>query len=71
MTIIEILQIILYSAWITSLLALTFVLFRVFKVLWPVLEILAVYNKIKNLLWMYSQIPDVLKDKAKDFIKKK
>jgi hypothetical protein len=70
MTIIEVLQIILYFSWITALLALTFVLVRVFKALWPVLEILAVYNKVKSILWMYSQIPDVIKDKAKEFIKK-
>ena len=71
MTIIEILQIILYFSGITALLALTFVLIRVFKVLWPVLEIIAIYKKVKNLLWMYSQIPDVVKDKAKEFIKRK
>ncbi len=71
MNIIEVLQIILYFAGITSLVALTFVLFRVFKILWPVLEILAIYNKVKWILGMYSQIPDVIKDKAKDFIKKK
>jgi len=71
MEIIEILQIILYFAGITTLVALTLVLVRVFKALWPVLEILAMYNKIKNILWMYSQIPDVIKDKAKDFIKNK
>jgi len=35
------------------------------------LEILAIYNKVKNILSMYSQIPDAIKDKAKDFIKKK
>ena len=71
MEIIEILQIILYFAGITALVALSLVLFRVFKVLWPVLEILAIYNKVKNILSMYSQIPDAIKDKAKDFIKKK
>jgi len=70
MTIIEVLQIILYFSGITALLALTFVLVRVFKALWPVLEMIAIYNKVKNILWMYSQIPDVIKDKAKEFIKK-
>ena len=68
---IEILQIILYIFWITSLIALTFVLFRVFKILWPIVEILGFYTKVKNILSMYSQIPDVVKDKAKSFIKKK
>lgn len=71
MEIIEILEIILYFVGITALVALSLVLFRVFKALWPVLEILAIYNKVKNILSMYSQIPDVIKDKAKDFIKKK
>jgi len=70
MTIIEILQIILYFSGITALLALTFVLVRIFKALWPVLEMIAIYNKMKNIFWMYSQIPDVIKDKIKSFIKK-
>ena len=70
MTIIEILQIVLYFSGITALLALTFVLIRVFKALWPVLEMITIYNKVKSILWMYSQIPDVIKDKAKSFIKK-
>jgi len=71
MTIIEILQIILYFAGITSLVALTFVLFRVFKILWPVLEILGIYHKVKTVFVAYSQIPDWVKNKVKSFIKKK
>lgn len=70
MNIIEVLQIILYFSWITALLALTFVLIRVFKILWPVLEIIAIYQKIRGIFAMYSQIPDVVKEKAKSFIKK-
>ena len=70
MTVIEILQIILYFSGITALLALTFVLVRIFKALWPVLEMIAIYNKMKNIFWMYSQIPDVIKDKVKSFLKK-
>jgi len=70
MTIVEILNIVLLLFWVVSLALLSAVLFRVFKILWPVLEILAIYNKIKGILGMYSQIPDVIKDKVKSFIKK-
>ena len=70
MTIIEVLQITLYFSGISALLALTFVLVRVFKALWPVLEMIAIYNKVKSILGMYSQIPDVIKDKIKSFVKK-
>ena len=71
MTIIEFLRIALYFFWVITLIWLSAVLFRIFKILWPVLEMLAIYNKIKWIFWMYSQIPDVIKDKAKDFIKRK
>jgi len=35
-----------------------------------VLEILEIYKKVKRVLSMYSQIPDVVKEKVKDFVKK-
>jgi len=66
----EWLEIALLFFGVISLIWLSAVLFRVFKILWPVLEMLAVYNKIKGILWMYSQIPDIVKDKVKGFIKK-
>jgi hypothetical protein len=70
-TIIEGLQIALYFFWVITLIWFSAVLFRIFKVLWPVLEMLEIYNKIKWIFWMYSQIPDVIKDNVKNFIKKK
>ena len=70
MTIVEILNIALLLFWVVSLALLSAVLFRVFKILWPVLEILGIYTKIKGILGMYSQVPDVIKDKVKSFVKK-
>ncbi len=69
-TIIEGLQIALLFASTVAIIALTAVLIRVFKVLGPVLEILDIYNKIKTVFGMYGQVPDILKDKAKNFMKK-
>lgn len=71
MAIIEFLQIALYFFWVIALIWISAVLFRVFKILWPVLEIITIYQKVKGILSMYSQIPDVIKDNVKNFIKKK
>jgi len=49
---------------------LTLVLIRVMKALWMVMEIVDLYNKVKEIIWAYKQIPDVLKEKAKEFMKK-
>jgi hypothetical protein len=70
-TIIEWLQIALYFFWVIVLILLSAVLIRIFKILWPVLEIIAIYNKIRWFFSMYSQIPEVIKDNIKNFIRKK
>ena len=49
---------------------LTLVLLRVMKALWMVMEIVDFYNKIKEIIWAYKQIPDVIKEKAKEFMGK-
>jgi len=69
-TLIEWLKIVLLFFGVIALIWLSAVLFRIYKILWPVLEILAIYNKIKWIFSVYSQIPDALKDKVKSFIKK-
>ncbi len=69
-TLIEGLKIALLFVSVIAITALSAVLIRVFKILWPVLEILAIYNKVKTIFGMYSQIPDVVKDKVKNLIKK-
>lgn len=69
-TIMEGLQMALLTISTLAITALTAVLVRVFKILGPVLEILDIYKKVKNILWMYSQIPDTIKEKAMSFIKK-
>ena len=70
-TIIEGLQIALLSVSTIAIIALTAVLIRVFKLLWPVLEIIGIYKRVRAIFMGYSQIPDIIKDRVKDFIKKK
>jgi len=71
LTILEILYIVLivFSSIIWTLLII--ILIRVIKILWPVMEILELYNKIKNIFSAYASIPDKVKDYAKDFLSKK
>lgn len=50
---------------------ITIVLIRVIKILGPVVEIVWFYNKIKQILSAYSQIPDMIKEKVKETMKGK
>jgi hypothetical protein len=47
---------------------LSIILFKVIKILNPVLEILSYYEKLKSFLWMYSNIPNIIKEKTKEFL---
>ena len=49
---------------------ITLVLMRVMKVLWVAMEIVWFYNKIKEIISAYKQIPDMVKEKAKEFLTK-
>ena len=71
LTILEILYIVLimFSSIIWTLLVL--VLMRALKILWPVIEVVELYNKIKKVFKAYSNIPDIIKEKAKDIMKNK
>ena len=71
LTIIEILYIVLimFSSIIWTLLIL--VLIRVMKILWPAMEILELYNKIKTVIKAYSSIPDMIKQKVSETLNKK
>lgn len=69
LTILEILYIILimFSSIIWTLLIL--VLIRVYKILWPVTEMIWIYEKIKNIFKTYANIPDMVKEKVTEIIK--
>lgn len=69
LSILEILYIVLiiFSSIIWTLLIL--ILIRVFKILWPVLEITDYYTKIKWFFSMYSQIPNIIKEILKEKFK--
>ncbi len=47
---------------------LSIVLFRTIKIMWPILEILSYYKKIKSYLSAYSEIPSIVKDKVFEII---
>jgi len=47
---------------------LTIVLFRVIKIMWPVLEMLWYYEQLKSYLSAYSQIPSMVKEKVFEVI---
>lgn len=32
------------------------------------MEVVDFYNKVKEIIWAYKQIPDVIKEKAKEFM---
>lgn len=71
LTILEILYIVLiiFSSIIGTLLVL--ILVKVLKILWPITELVDIYNKIKNIFKMYASIPDMIKEKVKESIKSK
>lgn len=71
LTTLEILYIVLimFSSIIWTLLIL--ILLRVMRILWPVMEVVDVYNKIKNILKAYSSIPEIIKEKVSETLKNK
>ena len=68
LTTLDILHIVLtiFTAIIGTL--LTIVLFRVIKILWPVMEIVWYYNQVKEYLSMYAKIPGMIKEKVFEVI---
>ena len=71
LSIIEILYLVLivFSSIIWTLLIL--VLIRVYKILWPMIEILEIYNKIKSIFQAYANIPEIVKSKVSETLNKK
>ena len=71
LTILEILYLVLivFSSIIWTLLII--VLMRVLKILWPVMEIVEFYNKIKQIFKAYASIPEQIKDSVMDIFKEK
>ncbi len=71
LTILEILYLVLivFSSIIWTLLII--VLMRVLKILWPVMEIVEFYNKIKQIFKAYASIPEQIKESVMDIFKEK
>jgi len=68
LTILELLYIVLalFVAVIGTL--LTIILVRVIKILGPIMEIVNLYNKVKQILELYASIPQTIVDWVKDSI---
>lgn len=68
LTTLDILYIVLsiFTTIIGTLLAI--VLFRVIKILWPVMELVGYYNQLKEYLAMYAKIPGMIKEKVFEII---
>lgn len=71
LTILEILYIVLIVFWSIIWTLLILVLVRVLKILWPVMEMVEFYNKIKQIISAYASIPDMIKKKVSDTLNKK
>lgn len=68
LTTLDILYIVLaiFSSIIWTL--LIFILIRVFKILWPLVEMADYYKKVRWILSVYSQIPFIIKEEIKEKI---
>lgn len=71
LTILEILYLVLIIFWSIIWTLLILVLIRVLKILWPVVEMLALYHKIKGIFQAYANIPDMIKQKVSETLNKK
>lgn len=71
LTILEILYLVLIIFWSIIWTLLILILTRVLKILWPIVEMLALYNKIKSIFQAYANIPDMIKEKFSDVLNKK
>ena len=71
LTILDILYLVLivFSTIIWTLLII--VLIRIYKILWPMVEILEIYNKIKSIFQAYANIPETIKNKVSETLNKK
>lgn len=71
LTILEVLYIVLimFSSIIWTLLIL--VLIRVFRILWPITEVVELYNKVRQIIKAYANIPDMIKEKITEILKNK
>lgn len=70
LSILEMLYIILIVFWSIIWTLLIIILLRVVKILWPIMEIVEFYNKIKSIFSAYASIPEKVKENIKDILKK-
>ena len=71
LTILEVLYIVLIVFWSIIWTLLILVLLRVYKILWPITEMLELYNKIKSIFQAYANIPEMVKNKVSETLNKK
>jgi len=44
---------------------------KIIKILGPIMEVVELYNKIKQIFSAYANIPDIIKSKVSDTLNKK
>ncbi len=71
LTILEILYIVLIMFWSIIWTLLIIVLMKIIKILGPIMEVVELYNKIKQIFSAYANIPDIIKSKVSDTLNKK
>ena len=71
LTTLEVLYIVLIVFWSIIWTLLILVLLRVYKILWPITEMLELYNKIKSIFQAYANIPEMVKNKVSETLNKK
>jgi len=71
LTILEVLYIVLIVFWSIIWTLLILVLLRVYKILWPMVEMLEIYNKMKTIFRAYANIPEIVKNKVSETLNKK
>lgn len=68
LTVLEILYIVLIVFLSVVWTLIVLILIRVYKILWPILEMADYYKRVKWFFGVYSQIPFIVKDVIKDSI---
>ncbi len=62
------LVLIMFSSIIGTILIL--ILLRIMRILGPITELIDFYNKIKQVVLLYKHIPELVKEKVQEIIKK-
>lgn len=68
LTVLEVLYIVLIAFISIIGTLLSIVLYKVIKILWPIMEIVQTYNKVRGVIDLYASIPWIVIEWVKDTI---